>query len=185
MRQIILASQSPRRKMLLEQVGIEFIVHAAQTEEKWNTECSITEAIEQLAYEKAKAVSSHYPQGIVIGADTMVCLDGECLGKPKSPQQAKAMLQRLSGRTHQVITGVSIMTNDVCDCFHCVSEVTFYELSEQEIDAYIASKEPLDKAGAYGIQGKGAVFVAKIVGDYYNIVGLPIAMLVRRLRAFG
>jgi len=184
MRQIILASQSPRRKALLEQVGLLFKVHAAQIEETLDVTCSIPQAIEKLAYDKAKAVAEMFPEDIVIGADTVVCLQNQILGKPHSDQEAKAMLKQLSGKTHQVITGVSILSKSEEDRFHVISDVTFYDISDDEIDAYVASGEPMDKAGAYGIQGKGAIFVAKIVGDYYNIVGLPVAEVMQRLKAY-
>lgn len=180
---IILASNSPRRKELLAQVGICFEAEAADIEEVIRTDLPIGEAIEQSAYAKAACVAKRHPEDVVIGADTIVYLDGEVLGKPHTAKSAKEMLWRLSGKQHQVITGVAILSSKKEECFHIVSDVTFFELSEEEIDAYIQTKEPLDKAGAYGIQGKGAIFVAKIVGDYYNIVGLPIAEVAHRLKA--
>ncbi len=181
---IVLASQSPRRKEIMEQVGLSFIVCPSQSEECLDTALPLTEAIEQVAMAKANDVVSLYPQDIVVGADTLVCMDEQVLGKPKSAADAVRMLKLLSGKSHQVITGVAICANGKIECFHSVSEVSFYPLSDADIKAYIDSKEPFDKAGAYGIQGKGAVFVAKIVGDYYNIVGLPIAELVQRLKAY-
>ena len=173
MTMIVLASQSPRRKEIMEQVGLRFLVHPADVDEMMDESLPIPQAIERLALAKAEHVATLYPNDIVIGADTLVCLDKQVLGKPQNAKNAKEMLQRLSGQTHQVITGVAIC-----------ADVTFYSLSDREITAYIDSKEPFDKAGAYGIQGKGAVFVAKIVGDYYNIVGLPIAKLMQRLKAY-
>ncbi len=181
---IILASQSPRRKEIMEQVGLSFQVHPSDAEEVLDTSLPLPQAIEQLALQKASSVAKLFPHDIVVGADTLVCLKQEILGKPHTEEEARWMLERLSDHTHQVITGVAICANGNAECFHSVSDVTFYPLSESDISAYIASKEPFDKAGAYGIQGKGAVFVAKIVGDYYNIVGLPIAELVRRLKAY-
>lgn len=181
---IVLASQSPRRKEIMEQVGLSFIVHPSNTDEVFDSTLPLTKAIELLAFAKAVNVASLYPQDIVIGADTLVCFGDQVLGKPKNKKDAKAMLKMLSGQTHQVITGVSICVKGKQECFHSVSDVSFYPLTDSEINAYIDSGEPFDKAGAYGIQGKGAVFVAKIVGDYYNIVGLPIAELMRRLRAY-
>lgn len=181
---IVLASQSPRRKEIMEQVGLSFIVHPVDTNEVLDLELSLTAAIEQLALAKAKAAAKRYPEDIVIGADTLVCFQDKVLGKPKNAAEAKATLQLLSGQTHQVITAVALCVKGKQECFHSISDVTFFSLSQAEIDAYIASGEPFDKAGAYGIQGKGAVFVAKIVGDYYNIVGLPIAKLMQRLKAY-
>lgn len=181
---IVLASQSPRRKEIMEQVGLSFIVHPSDANEVLDASLPLSKAIEQLALAKAKNVASLYPQDIVIGADTLVCFRQQALGKPKNEADAKNMLKMLSGQTHQVITGVAIWANGKSECFHSVSDVTFYSLSDDDIDAYIAGKEPFDKAGSYGIQGKGAVFVAKIVGDYYNIVGLPIAELMQRLKAY-
>lgn len=181
---IVLASQSPRRKEIMEQVGLRFLVHPTDVDEMMDESLPIPQAIERLALAKAEHVATLYPNDIVIGADTLVCLDKQVLGKPQNAKNAKEMLQRLSGQTHQVITGVAICADGKKECFHSVSDVTFYSLSDREITAYIDSKEPFDKAGAYGIQGKGAVFVAKIVGDYYNIVGLPIAKLMQRLKAY-
>ncbi len=183
MTQIMLASQSPRRKALLEQVGISFLVQSAQIDEVFDYTLPLPARIERLAYEKASAVRQSHRDDIVIGADTVVCFNDHILGKPHNAQEAKDMLRMLSGQTHQVISAVAILSKQKEECFHSISEVSFYELSEDEIEAYVASGEPLDKAGAYGIQGKGAIFVAKIVGDYYNIVGLPIAELIRRLEA--
>ncbi|MCI8541149.1 MAG: septum formation inhibitor Maf [Erysipelotrichaceae bacterium] len=184
MRDIVLASQSPRRKALMEQVGITCRVCAADIIEDLAQDCALTEAVERLAYTKANAVFAQEREALVIGADTIVVYQDQVLGKPDDAARAKEMLTLLSGKTHQVITAVAILTKERTECFHRISDVRFYELSEMEIDSYIASGEPLDKAGAYGIQGKGAIFVAKIVGDYYNIVGLPIAELVRRLKAY-
>lgn len=181
---IVLASQSPRRREIMEQVGLRFIVHPADVDEMMDKSLPIPQAIERLALSKALNVAKLYPNNIVIGADTLVCLNKQVLGKPQDEQGAREMLRLLSGQTHQVITGVAICADGKEECFHSVSDVTFYPLSDEEITAYINSKEPFDKAGSYGIQGKGAVFVAKIVGDYYNIVGLPIAKLMQRLKAY-
>lgn len=185
MKQIILASQSPRRKELLRQAGLTFRVCPAEVDECLDTSLPIEAAVEKLAYDKASAVAAQYPHDIVIGADTIVYCDHQVMGKPHTEAKAVAMLQQLSGKTHQVISGVAIGCGEQWECFHAVSEVTFFDLSQKEILAYVDSKEPMDKAGGYGIQGKGAIFVAKIVGDYYNIVGLPLAQVVRRLRRFG
>lgn len=182
-RSLILASNSPRRKELLEQIGMEFQIEGADIDEQIAKDCPIGEAIERCALAKVQAVAKYHPEDVVLGADTIVYLDGEVLGKPHHEEVAIEMLRRLSGKTHQVITGVAILSKQRQECFHVVSEVSFYPLSEEEIKDYVHTKEPLDKAGAYGIQGKGAIFVAKIVGDYYNIVGLPIAEVAHRLKA--
>lgn len=182
MKPIILASGSPRRKELLESLDIPFLIDVVETTECIDTNLPLPQAIEQVAYQKAKAVQPKHPDSIILAADTIVCLDGEILGKPHTNENARIMLKKLSGKTHQVITGVAILEKDHVDCFHSVSEVSFYPLRDDEIENYIKTKEPLDKAGAYGIQGKGAIFVAKINGDYYNIVGLPVAEVYRHLK---
>lgn len=181
---IVLASQSPRRKEILKQAGLEFIVCPSNISEILDPSLPITKAIEQVAAAKAQNVADRYQNDIVIGADTLVCIEQQVLGKPKNRNEAKEMLRKLSNNTHQVITGVAICQNGKTECFHAISDVTFYSLSDNEIEAYIDTGEPFDKAGAYGIQGKGAIFVAKIVGDYYNIVGLPINALLQRLKAY-
>ena len=181
MRRIILASESPRRRELMAKLDVPFTVKGAQIDETLNKELPLYEAIEDIAYRKAAALAKKYPQEWIVSADTIVCLDDQVMGKPQDEQQAEMMLKRLSGRTHQVITAVCIYDGKTAHLFHEVSKVTFYALSEEEIKAYIATKEPLDKAGAYGIQGKGAFLVEKIEGDYYNIVGLPIARLKREM----
>lgn len=185
MKEIILASQSPRRKELLRQAGVSFRVCPADIEEHMDLSLPIEAAVEKLAQDKAQAVAANFPHDIVIGADTIVSFDQQVMGKPHTDEEAITMLRKLSGHTHKVISGVAMGCEGQWECFHAVSEVTFYDLSQEEIIAYVESKEPLDKAGAYGIQGKGAIFVAKIVGDYYNIVGLPLAEVVRRLRRFA
>lgn len=184
MKKIILASNSPRRKELLEQIGVSFTVVGADCDEVIDPKLPIERAIEQVAYGKAAEVAQKYPDDIIIGADTIVYLNSAVLGKPHSKEHAAAMLKELSGKHHQVITGVAIISAQKQMCFHCISDVTFFDLTEKDIQTYVDSGEPMDKAGAYGIQGKGAVFVAKIVGDYYNIVGLPIAEVARRLKTF-
>lgn len=184
MKSIILASQSPRRKELLRQAGIDFRVFPADLDEHLDLTLPINKAVAKLAMDKAKAVAALHPDDLVIGADTVVYFDHHVMGKPHTPQEATAMLTKLSGHTHEVISGVAMGYEHHWESFYTVSEVTFYDLSAEEIRAYVDSGEPMDKAGAYGIQGKGAIFVAKIVGDYYNIVGLPLAEVVRRLRKF-
>lgn len=143
------------------------------------------ELVERLARGKAEAVSSAHaaPGETVVAADTIVALDGELLGKPADEADARRMLRALSGKTHQVATGVCIARGERIDSFVDITDVTFYELSDAEIDAYVATGEPMDKAGAYGIQGTyGRMLVERIDGDFYNVVGLPIAKVVRALK---
>ncbi|MEC1627259.1 Maf family nucleotide pyrophosphatase [Bacillus mojavensis] len=181
---LILASQSPRRKELLDLLQIPYTIIVSEVEEKLNRNFSPEENVQWLAKQKAKAVADLNPGAIVIGADTMVCLEGECLGKPQDQDEAAAMLRRLSGRSHTVITAVSIQTANHSETFYDKTEVVFWPLSEEDIWTYIETKEPMDKAGAYGIQGKGALFVKKIDGDYYSVVGLPISKTMRVLKDF-
>ena len=202
MGQIILASASPRRRELLEQIGLEFEVCPAKGEEII-TKTIPDEVVEELASQKAREVAGMVkaygaehkelvtPQDImVIGADTVVAYGGEILGKPKDGEDAFRMLSMLSGNTHMVYTGVSIIllaasgkTGELT--FHERTDVVMRRLSEQEIRRYIATGEPMDKAGAYGIQGKCAIYIDKIDGDYNNVVGLPVAAAYRELKKLG
>lgn len=181
-RQLILASASPRRKDLLEEVGLSFEVIAAQIEEYMEEDLSTQEAIQQIALRKAEVVFENHRDAIVIGADTMVCFGCEVLGKPKSKEDAYRMLSLLSGKTHRVLTGVAIVSDSQSLSFCEETEVTFYDLTEALMVEYIASGEPFDKAGAYGIQGKGKLLVKEIHGDYYTVVGLPIAKVYREVK---
>ncbi len=185
MKRVILASNSPRRRELLARMDIPFTAKGVQTEEFIDTSLPLGKAIEQIARQKALAVKESFPEDIIVGADTIVCIDGEVLGKPRDKQQAFEMLKRLSGRTHQVITGVAVLYPQEEITFHQHTDVTFYSLHDDEIWEYIDTNEPMDKAGAYGIQGKGAFLVEKIVGDYYNVMGLPMASLYRVLKEHG
>ena len=179
---IILASASPRRANLLRQIGLEFRVLPSQINEP-NIESQPIEAVKCIAYEKAKAVIDQVESGLVIGADTTVVANQVAIGKPSSYQQAIEFLTKLSGGRHQVITGVALI--DVSQKTEIVwSETTsvfFRQLNNKEIEAYVASGEANDKAGAYGIQGKAATFVRKIEGCYFNVVGLPLASLAEKL----
>ena len=181
-KEIILASASPRRMELMKDMQLEFTCIPSCIEEHLDSSLPVEQGIEQLAFQKAEDVFKKYPDAIVIGSDTMVVLAKERLGKPKDVQDAKAMLRRLSGQTHQVITGVAILYDDKQVLFHECSDVTFYDLDDEMIDWYIDTKEPFDKAGSYGIQGYGKLFVKEIKGDYFNIVGLPVAKLYRTLQ---
>lgn len=202
MGQIILASASPRRRELLEQIGLEFEVCPAKGEEII-TKRIPDEAVEELASQKAREVAGMVkaygaahkelvtPQDImVIGADTVVAYGGEILGKPTDEEDAFRMLSMLSGNTHMVYTGISIILLAASGksgelTFHERTDVVMRRLDEPEIRRYIATGEPMDKAGAYGIQGKCAIYIDKIDGDYNNVVGLPVAAVYRELKKLG
>ena len=184
-KKIILASKSPRRKELLSEMGITFDIYSKEIEEHLDPDVEPARAVEKLAEEKAQAVFDECLDAIVIGADTVVCVDQEILGKPKDREDARRMLEKLSGSTHQVIGGVALLSKEKRIVFSCVTTVHFYELSEEQILAYIDSNEPMDKAGAYGIQGLGKQFVEGIEGDYFNVVGLPVSRVLRALKEFG
>ncbi|MES5917441.1 Maf family protein [Bacillus cereus group sp. RP37] len=185
MRKIILASGSPRRKELLELAGVPFEIVVSEVEETIGAYSSPSDIVMSLALQKASAVAETNGDHIVLGADTIVTYDSRVLGKPSNEDEAKEMLRLLSGKTHEVYTGVAIIAKDKTVTFYERTEVMFWELTEEEIDVYVASKEPLDKAGSYGIQGKGSIFVQHIQGDYYSVVGLPISRLVRELKQFN
>ena len=182
MSKLILASGSPRRKELLDKLQIPFQIITSNTDETISAHLSPEEAVVELASRKAMAVYNQYQDSAVIGADTIVALDGEILGKPKNREHAKMMLSKLSGRTHEVFTGVAVINNGQTSTFYEKTDVAFWELSENEVEHYLDSGEPFDKAGAYGIQGFGALFVKRINGDYYSVVGLPVSRLARLLR---
>ena len=184
---IILASQSPRRRELLGQMGIsDFIIRPAQGEEKADPGLSPAQLVEALSLQKGLEVaSSAAPGDLVISADTVVAVDGRVLGKPHSRKEAAAMLASLSGRAHTVYTGVTVCRDGKALTEHEATAVRFRPLTAGEIDAYVATGEPMDKAGAYGIQGYGALLVEGIEGDYSNVVGLPVCRLGRMLARFG
>ncbi|MBO3445677.1 MULTISPECIES: Maf family protein [Clostridia] len=176
---IILASASPRRKEILGNTKVKFDVIKSEIDEVILEEEAPTQAVMRLAFEKCIDIASKNKNSLVIGADTIVVLDNTILGKPKDKEDAIDMIERLSGRWHQVITGISLINLDadkkIID--YVVSNVKFKELSHEDIIDYIQTNESLDKAGAYGIQGYGALLVEEIQGDYFNIVGLPISRL--------
>lgn len=184
---IILASQSPRRRQLLEQMGFtDFIVRPAQGEELADPSLDPGALVEALSRQKALEISAAAKgDDLIIAADTVVAVDGQVLGKPHSTQQAHEMLSALSGREHTVYTGVTVCRGDHLLTQHEATAVRFRPLTDQEIDAYIATGEPMDKAGSYGIQGRGALLVEGISGDYFNVVGLPVCRLGRMLTQFG
>lgn len=203
---IVLASGSPRRRELLTALGLDYTVLVSGVEEQV-TETEPSRVVEQLSAQKAydvlqkllSAVSRQNTQGqeplhwdggedlLVIGADTIVAVDGQILGKPADPKDAAGMLERLSGRHHQVYTGVTLYHHSQGETrqrtFHECTQVYFSPMTQEEIDWYVSTKEPMDKAGAYGIQGLGSRFVRAIEGDYSNVVGLPVARLYQELRA--
>ena len=184
---IILASQSPRRRELLERVGLkEFQVASPGVDERVGPGLSPARMVEELSLRKARAAAKKAgPEDVVIAADTVVALDGKALGKPRDREDAFAMLSALSGREHRVYTGVSVLRGDRAVTEHEETAVCFRALAPGEIWGYIATGEPMDKAGAYGIQGIGALLVSGIRGDYCNVVGLPVFRLGRMLREFG
>ena len=197
---LILASQSPRRQELLRLVGIPFEAKAADIDEDAAT-CAVKEQYSEepfsimaamivmhLAHAKARKLLDTNPDAVVIGSDTIVTIDASILGKPSSPEDAFEMLRRLSGRQHHVFTGVSILSRGKEEIFFTVTRVGFFPWSVSEIDLarrYIADGSPLDKAGAYGIQDMGALFIREIKGDYYTVMGLPVSEVYHRLKDFG
>lgn len=187
LKSLILASASPRRQELLNQIGLKFITDPSDIDETMPTISDFGNLVAKLALKKALAVGEKYENGIILGADTIVVLENEIFGKPADRNCAREMLSRLSGRWHSVFTGVALVdaaTSQGINQFE-ESQVKFKSLTDFEIQHYIDSGEPMDKAGAYGIQGKGALFVEKICGDYYNIVGLPLFRLNNMLKSFG
>ncbi|MGE5329765.1 MAG: Maf family protein [Deltaproteobacteria bacterium] len=187
MLQIILASSSPRRKELLEQLGLEFRVISSNVDETTEEENPYRLA-EKLAEIKAREVARNLEPGyLVVGADTIVCLESEVLGKPRDEAEAIGMLKKLSGNTHRVITGVALIqpNSDRSIVFHEETLVKFKKLTDEEIRSYIRTGEPMDKAGAYGIQKIGAILVEKIDGCYFNVVGLPLTRLTEKLKEFN
>lgn len=179
---LILASGSPRRKELLARTGRTFRVVVSDADEIAPKDMAPVDVAMHNARAKALAVASGQPaSATVIGADTIVVLDGRVFGKPLDERDAHRMLRELSGKTHQVITGVALAHEGQCETFTEVTDVCFRELSDEEITVYVTTGEPLDKAGAYGIQGAAGAFVDHIEGDYDNVVGLPVARLERAL----
>ncbi len=184
---IILASQSPRRRQLLGQIGLDhFIVRPARGEEIMDPALSPAQLVEELSRQKAREVAgASDPGDLVIAADTVVAIDGRVLGKPHDREEACAMLSALSGREHTVYTGVTVCRDDRMLTQHEATQVRFRPLSPREIRAYVDSGEPMDKAGAYGVQELGALLVEGIRGDYFNVVGLPLCRLGQMLSQFG
>lgn len=183
---VILASASPRRKELLGLLGIPFEIIPSDVSENINAEgLDMKEYVEILAERKTMAVAQSHESAIVIGSDTIVSMDGKIYPKPKDADEAKQFLRELSNKTHTVTTGVGIYVNGEIGTFSAETKVTFLHLDDELIEAYVASGDPMDKAGAYGIQTAGALLVEKIEGDYYAVVGLPISKLAAHLQRLG
>ena len=178
---VILASQSPRRKELMGLFHIPFIIRVSDADETMDPRLSAAEAVAAVSRRKAEAVTRN-PDDVVIAADTIVVCGGQILGKPRDEADASRMLHLLSGRDHQVMTGMTLLRGSTCRTVTEITDIHFRELTDREITAYIATKEPMDKAGSYGIQGGAALFAQRMVGDYYNVMGLPVCRLSQLLR---
>jgi len=182
MNKYILASNSPRRKQLMEMLGFDFEIMISAVDEIIRPDLSNDELVMDLAFQKAADIFRSHQEDIVLGFDTMVYIDDLRLGKPKTAFEARTMLNTLSGKTHMVITGCAIITKTISKSFYEIAYVTFYPLTEQEIEEYVASKEPFDKAGAYAVQGLGSKYIKAINGDFYTVMGLPVARLYHELK---
>ena len=178
---LILASASPRRQELLKLFGLPFVVRVADIDETMDLSRPAFDEVARVSRLKAQAVERN-ADDVVIAADTIVVCEGKVLGKPRDEADAAATLRLLSGRDHQVMTGCTVLCGDRCESFTEVTDLHFRELSDREIGRYVASKEPMDKAGSYGIQGGAALFCTHMVGDYYNVMGLPVCALGLRLK---
>ncbi len=180
---VVLASASPRRQELLKLLFEDFSVEPADIDETVRKTIELEQYPEYLAIKKARHIAEQHPiDDLIIGCDTGVFINDIMLGKPNAKEHAEEMLKMLSGKTHKVITGCSIFYKGHNVSFSEVTEVEFYPLTDKEIEEYVATGEPMDKAGAYGIQGKGALLVKRINGDYYNVVGLPISTISRYVK---
>lgn len=184
-KKVVLASQSPRRIELLRSVGLEFEIYPPHIEEKWRSGYSPVDYVRHNAGEKAHWVSGHVDYDLIIAADTIVTLEDRIFEKPAGHDQAEAMLRSLSDRTHEVITAICLMTPEEKIIDHEVTRVSFYPLSDAEIRMYLNSDEPFDKAGAYGIQGFASLFIRKIEGCYFNVVGFPLGKFYQHLKTLN
>ena len=180
---LILASASPRRRELLAMIRPDFQVITSEFDESALPPCAPKTTAERLAEGKCRAVAAQHPDDTVIGSDTVVEFDGQVFGKPKDKEDARRMLRALSGADHYVHTGVSIWHDGSCHTFSATTRVRFYPISEEQIEAYISTEEPYDKAGGYAIQGTAALFCEEIEGDYYTIMGFPVSRVARALAA--
>ena len=187
MKKIILASASPRRKELLAKIGLKFSIEKSNIEEGLDLKLTPKKLAERLSYRKAYKISKKHSNAVIIAADTVVVLNGKIIGKPKNPKEAVSILKKLSGKIHSVITAFTIFDTKTSKSItkSVETKVFMKKLTEKEINYYVNTGEPLDKAGAYGIQGFGGIFIEKIDGDYYNVVGLPLTALIRELKNFG
>lgn len=184
--ELILASQSPRRRELLSRLGLRFLVEAADVDETMDPNLTAAQEVARLSADKAAAIAvRHGADDVVLAADTVVVLDGKILGKPRDEADARAMLQSLSGRSHQVLTGITVRRGEQILTEVETTDVWFRTMTAGEIAAYLASGEPMDKAGAYGIQGLAGAFIPRIAGDYYNVMGLPLSLACDLLRRVG
>ena len=174
--QLILASASPRRKELLSLFGYPFVIRVADIDETFDPDVPAREEVGRVSRRKALAVERQ-EDDVVIAADTIVVCQGRILGKPRDPEEARQMLRLLSGRDHQVMTGCTVVRGGCAETFTEVTDLHFRPLSEREISRYVESGEPMDKAGSYAIQGGAALFCQRLVGDYYNVMGLPLCRL--------
>lgn len=181
---IILASASPRRRELLKLITNDFISVATDTDESLPDNIAPENAAGYLSALKAKAAAEQFPEDIIIGCDTTVICGNHILGKPEDKSQCRNFIRQLSGNSHKVITGCTLICGDYSKTFSVLTEVFFRNLSDDEIEEYISSDEPYDKAGGYAVQGKGALLIEKICGDYFNVVGLPVSRLNTELTAF-
>ena len=183
---IVLASQSPRRQELLRSLGLEFtIVPSIKEEPNPAAFQTVMGYVIECAAQKAQEVAKKHRDAVVIGSDTIVVLEGEILLKPKNKEEAQSYLRKLSGKTHDVITAITVLHGDSDLSFHELTQVTFYDLPDDWIEAYTNTEDPYDKAGAYGIQTASGIFVKKISGDYNTVVGLPLASLAQKLSHAG
>ena len=187
MKIIVLASASPRRKELLEKIGLKFVVEPSNGEEGIDSGLEPHELVRQISIKKAKIVAARYENAIIIAADTIGVIGNKILGKPCTKKEADKMLSEISGQPHLVITGLTVLDSTTNKAISRTVDTTVYvkKLTRHEIDAYVKTGEPLDKAGAYAIQGMGALIVERIEGDYYNVMGLPLQVLTEILKEFG
>lgn len=179
--ELILASQSPRRREIMDLMGLRYTTEVCTEPERVPADLSVTETVKQLALQKALFALRLHPNGCVIGADTIVELDGDIIGKPKSSDDAICTLRRMQGRVHTVYTGIAVVKQDYQDVRFAATKVRFRPMSEKEIRWYVSTGEPMDKAGSYGVQGLASAFVESIEGNYYNVVGLPAPLLYEML----
>ncbi len=182
MNKLVLASNSPRRKELLNLLKLDFEVITSEIDEIIDENIPFEDVVMDLAFQKAADVFRTNKDRVVLGFDTLVLLDEELLGKPKNEEEAKKMLKKLSGKTHYVITGCAIISAKLSKSFYEKTLVSFTDLTDKEIDEYVASKEPMDKAGAYAIQGLGSKFIRSVNGDFFTVMGLPVYKLYQELK---